>query len=169
MAKESEGSRYLRSTISNIAFLAAIGYFVHEKALSETSLVTIMTLFIGGYFGVRAYAHKAETEIAANVSNPRMPAQRPPFYPPPGEGGGGGDVHTNVTREIEQQGFKPPIVRTDDVPPAGGRGGRFPHMKRWILEHALTVVPVSMALAGLALYLLIYIAMKKINIVAGIG
>lgn len=158
-SREGDGSRYLRSTISNIAFLVAIGYFVHEKALSETSLVTVVTLFIGGYFGTRMYANKTEADMAASVSNPRMPAVRPPNEPP----SGGVDIYTKPTREFASPERKDPRV---EEPSERGRWG---NTKRLITNHSLAVVPVGLALAGLFLYMLIYIAVKEFNFVAGIG
>lgn len=145
MARESENSRYLRSTISNIAFLVAIGYFVHEKALSETSLVTIVTLFIGGYFGVRAYAHKADADVTvASMSNPRFPAQRPPDDPP---FMGGSDIHTQPTRQT-----KMPIPRTDDTPTDPQGRGKWGPSRRWIFELLPIGLPILVILIGMALY-----------------
>lgn len=112
---ESENSRYLRSTISNLAFLGFLAYAIHQKVFTETSLMTIVTLFLGGYFGVRAVQSHSETvqRLGTGGSLPRMEAVRPP---PGGPGdppaGGGGDVHTRPTTEVEaQRGSKTPDGR----------------------------------------------------------
>jgi len=164
MAKENESSRYLRSTISNIAFLCLIAYAIHEKAFSEATLVVIVQLFLTGYFGVRAIQNHGDTQLKlANMSNPRMQAVQQPSDPPDSDQGGPpvDDVYNKVTRDIRQPTpGAHPVPRRDD--PGGGRG----RYKRVIefLHDWFAYAPVVIAIAGALLYL----AFRSTTVIAGL-
>lgn len=158
MAKESDNSRYLRSTITNIAFLGALAYFVHQKALSETSLVTIVTLFLAGYFGVRAYQHRTEADVASSQSNPRFPIpnyREPPEDPPTG-------LNTATTRRLEQ-----PIVPRRDEPPTNPEGrGPYRRYTTWIMKLIRSgLAPVTIAAMGGLAWILVSLLLGQINFV----
>ncbi len=158
MAKESDNSRMFRSTITNVAFLALVGYFVHQKALSETSLVMIMTLFISAYFGVRAYQHRTEAEVATSQSNPRFKIpdypRDPPEDPP--------NVNTATTRRME-----PPIPRRDEPPTDPGGRGRY---KRWALGLIQSgAAPATIATAGGILWIVFSLVLRQVTTVVQVG
>lgn len=145
--QESDKSRYLRSTISNIAFLCFLGYAIHEKVFTETSLMTIVTLFLGGYFGVRAVQSHSETVQRLGGSIPRMEAVRPPG-PPDGPSGPTGDVHTRPTTEVEAQ---------------RGRGGPGRYSGPGSLREYL---PVALAIAGGLVVAAYYLVTHAIIVIA---
>lgn len=167
MAKDNEPNRYLRSTISNIAFLCLIAYAIHEKAFSEATLVVIVQLFLTGYFGVRAIQnHGDNMKTMASISNPRMQAVRPPNdSDPPAGGPPVDDVYSKVTREIAQPTpGRIPVPRVDET---SGRG----RYKRVIgfFQDWFSMAPLAIAVVGVLCYAALYMMLATVSVVAGLG
>jgi hypothetical protein len=152
MNEENPVVRQVANIVTTLAFFALIGFLAHAHSLSEQSIAWILGAFTVGTSGVKLTKH-----VATGVSQARMRAVRPGRRDdPPNEGGGGGmgDVHTSITRQVEQQHVvvdrqsRPGERQTGPGPYGPGRGpGGI--IRRVVVDWGPTVLVAALAVAML--------------------